>query len=73
MHRSTRRSPLSLLQLGWTVFALGVAWDLIYHAALFLVSVPLSSSLDLVGSFGHVVTFGGTVIIIYALLRRHSK
>ena len=73
MQRLSKRSPLSLLLLGWIVFALGVLWDLIYHAALFLVNTSLPSSLDLIGSFGHVVTFGGTVIIIYALLHRNRK
>lgn len=65
--------PLGLLELGWIVFVLGLAWDLVYHFALLVVRMPLSSSIDLLGSFGHVVTFGGTVLIIYALMRRYKK
>lgn len=73
VRRLTRRSPFDLLLLGWAVFILGVAWDLIYHAALFLVTTPISSSLDLLGSFGHVITFAGIVLIIFALLRHRAK
>jgi hypothetical protein len=73
MRRLARRPPFSLLLLGWIIFAFGVLWDLIYHAALLLVTTSLPSSLDLLGSFGHVITFVGIVVIIYALLRRHAR
>lgn len=72
MRRANGHSFLSLLFLGWVIFGLGVLWDLSYHAAL-LVVTSLPSSLDLIGSFGHVITFAGIVLIIYALLRRHAR
>ena len=70
--------PFSLLHLGWIIFGLGVIGDLVYHTFLLLtiLSRPdrtLSITWYLIGALGHAVTFGGLVLIILALMRRHPR
>jgi hypothetical protein len=72
-HSLVKRRRFTLIQVGWTVFGLGVIWDLVYHGLLFVYGLALPAALDLIGGLGHGVTFAGSVVIIYALLRRRRN
>ncbi len=60
-------------RVGWIVFALGLAWDVTYHTALFLVPARVPDTLDLIGGFGHVITLVGLVVVVWQMLRRNSN
>ncbi len=55
---------LKLDRLGWTVFALGLAWDVLYHARLFFAPSVVTDTVDFIGSLGHVVTFVGIALVL---------
>ncbi len=57
----------------WLVFATGVAWDVLYHAPIILWGAQWPAAIDTIGEFGHVITFVGIVMVIFAVLRTHSK
>ncbi len=65
----TRHSPL----LGWLLVAIGAVTDAIYHAPTILFGLQWPPAVDAIGEFGHTVIFVGIVIIIFAMLRKHSR
>jgi len=70
-HQSLVLRPSS--HVGWLVFALGALWDIAYHAPTILFAVQWPAAIDSIGEFGHVVTFVGAVVIIFAILRKHER
>lgn len=67
------RRPRWVIRLGVTFFTLGVVWDVVYHAALWLFGAVWPAVVDTVGEWGHTVTFAGVVVIIFAALQKHAQ
>ncbi len=57
--------------LGLVVFALGLAWDVVYHTLLLLIPSGWPASFDAVGDLGHIITLAGISIVVFTFLRIH--
>jgi uncharacterized protein involved in cysteine biosynthesis len=63
---------LTVAHVGWFVFWFGLVTDLFYHIPL-LFGVQWPLFVDVIGEAGHTVIFVGIVILIFGVLRKHTK
>lgn len=60
-------------RLGWTIVAAGIVLELLYHVPELLFGARWPLIVSTVGEFGHTGVFVGLIVVIFGVLRAHSR
>jgi hypothetical protein len=60
-------------RIGWSIVAAGIVLELLYHGPELLFGAKWPLIVATFGEFGHTVVFVGFVVVIFGVLRAHSK
>lgn len=60
-------------RIGWVIVAAGIVLELLYHGPELLFGTKWPLIVSTVGEFGHTGAFVGLVVVIFGVLRAHSR
>ena len=60
-------------RVGWLIVAAGIVLELLYHGPELLFGTKWPLIVSTVGEFGHTGVFVGLVVVIFGVLRAHSR
>jgi len=60
-------------RIGWVIVAAGIILELLYHGPELLLGTKWPMIVSSVGEFGHTGVFVGLIVVIFGVLRAHSR